>query len=92
MGLVLLKKGSQCFTGSVFIPFDLLHCVIIAQFLLPIAASKKVILTVNFKRCLIQSRSFWQRRQPVFPLFIGFVYSVIVVFCRCLCTRLSSLC
>ena len=22
MGLVLLKKGSQCFTGSVFIPFD----------------------------------------------------------------------
>ena len=62
------------------------------QFLLPTAASKKVILTVNFKRCLIQSRRFWKRPQPVFPLFIGFVYSVIVVFGRCLCTRLWSLC
>ena len=35
---------------------------------------------------------FWKRRQSVFPLFIGFVYNVIVVFCRCLCTRLWSLC
>ena len=67
--------------------------------LLPIAASKNFdeiawnrILTVNIKRCLIQSRRFWKRRQSVFPLFIGFVYSVIVVFCRCLCTRLWSLC
>ena len=46
----------------------------------PIAASKKIILTINFKRCLIQSRRFWKRRQSVFPLFIGFVYNVIVVF------------
>ena len=63
-----------------------------AQFLLPIDASKKVILTVNFKRCLIQSRPFWKRRQPVFPLLISFVYSVIVVFCRYICTRLWSPC
>ena len=30
--------------------------------------------------------------RSVFPLFIGFVYSEIVAFCRCLCTRLWSLC
>ena len=28
----------------------------------------------------------------MFPLFIGFVCSVIVVFCRCVCTCLRSLC
>ena len=62
------------------------------QLTLPIAASKKIILTVNFKRFLIQSRRFWNCRRSVFPLFIDFVYSVIVVFCRYLCTRLWSLC
>ena len=34
---------------------------------------------------------FLKRRQSVFPLFIGFVGRVIVVFCRCLCTCLWSL-
>ena len=28
MGLVLLRKGSQCFIGSVFTPFDPPACVI----------------------------------------------------------------
>ena len=29
MGLVLLRKGSQCFVGPVFTPFDPPTCVII---------------------------------------------------------------
>ena len=51
-----------------------------------------IIMTVNFRRSLIQSRRLCKRRQSVFPLFIGFVCYVIVVFCRCLYTRLWSLC
>ena len=35
---------------------------------------------------------FLKRWQSVFPLFIGFNCSVIVVFCRCLYTCLWSLC
>ena len=31
MGLVLLRKGSQCFIGSVFTPFDPSACVIIVK-------------------------------------------------------------
>ena len=31
MGLVLLRKGSQCSLGSVFIPFDPPTCVIIVN-------------------------------------------------------------
>ena len=31
MGLVLLKKGSQCVIGPVFTPFDPPTCVIICQ-------------------------------------------------------------
>ena len=46
---------------------------------------------VNFKRCLISS-SLLKRRQSVFPLFIRFICSVIVVFFRCFCTCLWSLC
>ena len=61
----------------------------------------KIILTVNFKRCLISSsrpRRFLKRPKLVFSLFIGFACSQSglqcnnVVFCRCLCTCLWSLC
>ena len=49
--------------------------------------------TVNCERCLISS-SLLKRRQSVFLLFIGFICSVIVVFCRCLCTclRITEAC
>ena len=52
------------------------------QFLLPIVASKKIILTVNLP-LLANSidRILLKRRQSVFPLFVGFVCSVTVVFC-----------
>ena len=51
----------------------------------------KIILIVNFKRCLISS-SLFEASKSVFSLLIGFTCSVIVVFCRCLCTCLWSLC
>ena len=31
MGLVLIRKGSQCFIGPVFTPFDPPTCVIIVN-------------------------------------------------------------
>ena len=31
MGLVMLRKGSQCFVGPVFTPFDPHTCVIIVK-------------------------------------------------------------
>ena len=49
--------------------------------MLPIAASKKIILTVNFKRFPHLLVAFWRvGSRPAFPLFIGFACSVIVVF------------
>ena len=58
----------------------------------------KIILTVNFKRCLISSSLFEASEVGVISLFIGFACSQSglqcnnVVFCRCLCTCLWSLC
>ena len=59
-----------------------------------IAASKKIILTINFKRCLIQSRHFFEASAVGIPSLhrFRFVYSVIIAFCRCFRTRLWSLC
>ena len=64
-------------------------------FLLPIVASKKIILSVNLPLFGFVANSvvctLLKSRQSVFPLFAGFVCSVTVVFCCCLFTYSWSL-
>ena len=64
-------------------------------FLLPIVASKKIILSVNLPLFGFVAnsvvRTLLKSRQSVFPLFAGFVCSVTVVFCCCLFTYSWSL-
>ena len=48
MGLVLLRKGNQCFTGPVFTPFDPPTCVIIL-FVMYVSLSRFYRLAMSYK-------------------------------------------